>query len=211
MTTVRSTRRGPTEVTRITVVLASQRRVQRSRLPGSLRWRRSPSWLASAGQGVQAILQGLRLLIRAHRDSPFAKRRLRQVITLPLAAMAGILRVRHTLRRRSWPGYCGARARLRCCASRTPGCPLAQSGEPGLPGRRTPARSYLHCRTGDESDPVRSHSSSWSRYVCLATASDRTVEKPPSHPRRRLPYPVVAICAVQAASRSPSSGATRPT
>ena len=127
-------------------------------------WHHHRSGLKKLTAEYRRSARGCAYFIRAHRESPFAQKRMAQAVVLPLAAFGVLL----GLAGAAYMG-CGLDAAVgargvrggRDAPPQRPGVrPIAHPGEPAVPGAGPHPRRQLHGEPGDSSRaerPVRAH------------------------------------------------------
>jgi putative flippase GtrA len=140
--------------------------------------------------------RGCAYFIRAHRDSPLAKRRLRQALILPIVAIMAAVGVVAA----AAEGYAAALAGLAL------GCAAVLAVHQVVRSRNLESIAYpavglalgLVFTTGLVTNLIRPGSSRAANSVIPSSQSKSQARQPASPPRWRF-WPVMAICAVQAA------------
>ncbi len=160
-------------------------------------WHHHRRGLRALASEYRRSSRGCAYFIRAHRDSPLAKRRLRQAIGLPLAAMVGLAGAAVAV----GYGYGGILAGL------VLGWAALLFVHQVARSRSLESVAYpvvgltlgVVFTTGLVSNLIRSVGPAAKRSTAAAAPSRSWRSQPAPRPRPRLLHPLLAICAVQAA------------
>jgi putative flippase GtrA/GT2 family glycosyltransferase len=159
-------------------------------------WHHHRRGLSALAKEYRRSSRGCAFFIRAHRDCPFAKRRLRQVVILPLAAAVGVCAA----------SAAAAAGHSTAVAALLLGCAAVLSVHQIARSRSLESLAYpvvglfLGCVfiTGLATNLIKSSRAPASSATTPSPASRSETRQPRQQPKARLAYLLAAICAAQA-------------